>query len=346
MNQDFKKWIIQQAAQVGIDKIGFTHADDFEHLRQGLIEQKEKGYTTGFEHDDLDERLNPKVLMHHAKTIISVALAYPSCIQKEEKEKLDDVPRGQFARASWGTDYHRILNKKMHQLIELIKQEAGNKFDFLPMVDTGALIDVAVSQRAGLGWIGRNGLLITKEFGSFVYLGEVITNIELEPDVPAVDGCGDCVKCVKACPTNALLGDGKLNGQACLSYVTQAKGVMPLEYRRKIRNMIYGCDICQLVCPYNQGKDFHLHEEMEPVAVDVMPDLPALIQMSNKQFKKKYGYLSGSWRGKNPLQRNAIYALANLKRKDAMPLLEKLVIDDSREEIRDAAVWAMKQLKR
>lgn len=344
MNQDFKQWIIRQAQQIGIDKIGFTHAGDFESLRPELIEQKEKGHTTGFEHHNLDERLHPEILMGHAKTIISVALAYPTRIKKEEIDKLERVPRGQFSRSSWGTDYHHILNEKMNQLIALIKQK-GNELEFMPMVDTGALIDVAVARRAGLGWVGRNGLLITKEFGSFVYLGEIITNIELEPDAPTNEGCIDCMKCIKACPTNALLGDGRMNGKKCLSYVTQAKGVMPPLYRKKIRNVIYGCDICQLVCPHNKGKDFQLHDAMEPVADDVMPDLEALIQMSNKQFKRKYGYLAGSWRGKNPLQRNAIYALANLKSTSSIPLLKKLEVDDPRAEIRDACRWAVEQLE-
>jgi epoxyqueuosine reductase len=342
---NFKQWIIEQAKEIGIDKIGFTHAGDFEHLRQGLIEQKEKGYTTGFEHDNLDERLNPTKLMNDAKSIISVALAYPSQIKKEDVDKLDNVPRGQFSRSSWGIDYHHILNKKMNQLTHIIKQKAEDEFDFMPMVDTGALIDIAVAQRAGLGFIGRNGLLITKEFGSFVYLGEIITNIEFEPDAPVADGCDDCMKCIKACPGGALLGNGKMNGKKCLSYMTQAKGVMPLQYRKRIGNVIYGCDICQLACPYNQGKDFHLHTEMEPIADDVMPDLEALIQMSNKEFKGKYGYLAGSWRGKNPIQRNAIYALGNLRKTSSLPLLEDLAMNDPRKEIRYAARWSVKQLK-
>jgi len=346
MSQNFKRWIIEQAKYIGIDKIGFTHAGDFEHLRAEFIHQKEKGYATGFEHKNLDERLSPKNLMRDAKSIISIALAYPSQIKKEEVAKLDNIPRGQFARASWGNDYHRVLHNKMNQLTHLIKQKACDELAFMPMVDTGALIDIAVAERAGLGFVGRNGLLITKEFGSFVYLGEIITNIEIKPDEPLIISCGDCMKCMKACPGGALFGDGKVNGKKCLSYMTQAKGVMPLECRKKIGNVIYGCDICQLVCPHNQGKDFHLHDELEPVADDVMPDLEALIRMSNKTFKQKFGYLAGSWRGKNPIQRNAIYALANLKSVDSVPLLEKFATEDPRKEIRYAARWAVKKLKK
>ena len=345
MNQNFKQWIIEQAKYIGIDKIGFTHAGDFEHLRQDLTSHKEKNRQTGFEHANLDERLNPKNLMSDAKSIISIALAYPSQIKKDELEKLNNVPRGQFARSSWGNDYHRVLHDKMNQLTRLIKQKADNTARFLPMVDTGALIDVAVAERAGLGLVGRNGLLITKEFGSFVYLGEIITNLEFEPDEPITASCGDCMRCIEACPSGAFLGDGKMDSKKCLSYVTQAKGVMPLEYREKIGNVIYGCDICQLVCPHNQGKDFHLHEELRPIADDVMPDLAALVQMSNKEFRKRFGYLAGAWRGKSLLQRNGIYALGNLKGTCLIPLLEELAEHDEREEIRDAAKWGVSRLK-
>ena len=143
-----------------------------------------------------------------------------------------------FARASWGIDYHDILRERLDRLIAFIKEQAQTmeeqvEWRFAPQVDTGELVDVAAAQRAGLGFIGRNGLLITEEFGSFVYLGEIVTNISLEPDEEVPFGCGDCMRCVTACPTKALLGDGRMNAQRCLSYQTQTKGMMPEEYRKR-----------------------------------------------------------------------------------------------------------------
>ena len=128
-----------------------------------------------------------------------------------------------------GIDYHDILRDRLNRLIEFIQTRAEKwqkeeEWRLAPQVDTGELIDVAVAQRAGLGFIGRNGLLITEEFGSFVYLGEIVTNIVFEPDKPGEFGCGDCMRCVTACPTKALLGDGRMNAQRCLSYQTQTKG--------------------------------------------------------------------------------------------------------------------------
>lgn len=338
---DLKQWIIAEAKAIGIDKIGFADASDFEHLRPSIQKQINSGHTSGFEHQNLDERLQPALVFDAPKTIISVALAYPSQMPKLK----DGRPRGLFARASWGVDYHDILRAKMNQLIENIKKKTETA-TFKPMVDTGELIDVAVAQRAGLGFIGRNGLLITEEFGSYVYLGEIITNLELEPDLPSTLDCGDCMKCIKACPTSALLGNGQMNAKRCLSYQTQTKGMLELEYRKKMRNIIYGCDICQVVCPYNIGKDFHLHPEMEPTLLDVQPDLEELLTMSNKEFKARFGYMAGSWRGKKTLQRNSIIALANLKAVDSLDLLWEVALKDSRSDIVATAIWAISQLKK
>ena len=134
------------------------------------------------------------------------------------------------------------------------------------MVDTGALVDTAVAQRAGIGFIGKNGLVISKEFGSYMFLGELITNLDIEPDQPVDYGCGDCNRCVTACPTSCLIGDGSMNAKRCLSFQTQDKGVMDLEFRKKIKTVIYGCDICQICCPYNKGLD-------NPLATEIDPDL-------------------------------------------------------------------------
>ena len=340
MDTELKQWIIKEAYGLGINKIGFTHAGDFEHLRPALEQQREKGHVSGFEHPNLDERLHPDLIFKLPKTIISVALAYPSNMERIN----DGRPRGLFCRASWGVDYHHILREKMSRLIEKIKERTETN-EFMPMVDTGELIDVAVAQRAGLGFIGRNGLLITKEFGSYVYLGEIVTDLEIEPDEPVAFGCGDCMKCIKACPTTALFGDGRMDAKACLSYQTQVKGVMALKYRQKMRNIIYGCDICQVVCPYNLGKDFHLHPEMEPNPLHTQPDLEELLLMGNKEFKARFGYMAGSWRGKKTLQRNAIMALANLKSKASLPLLWELATKDTRPDIIATAIWAIGQLQ-
>ncbi|AXY25999.1 tRNA epoxyqueuosine(34) reductase QueG [Suicoccus acidiformans] len=343
-NTVLKQEIQRLASEVGIDKIGFTNADPFDELASSLREQKAMGHTTGFEHQVLEERLYPDLIFDQPKSIISIALAYPSRI-KEPLENTKEVKRGQFARASWGIDYHTILREKMECLIEEIKVLAPHAH-FKAMVDTGELMDVAVAQRAGIGFIGRNGLLITEEFGSWIYLGEIVTDLEIAPDEPVPFGCGDCYRCVNACPTGALLGDGRMNGQRCLSYQTQTKGYMPEEFRKKISNVIYGCDICQHVCPYNQGIDFHRHPEMEPDSEVVQPALKPLLTISNRAFRETYGHLAGSWRGKKPLQRNAIIALVNSRDRTALPQLIQVMEEDPRPMMRGTAAWAISKLQR
>lgn len=343
-NETLKQAIIKASSEIGIDKIGFTTADDFEQLRPSLVAQKANGHTTGFEHQNLDERLNPDLIFDQPQSIIAIALAYPT--RMKQRPPRTEYRRGQFARASWGEDYHQILREKMTALIEKIKTLAAADLtvDFKPMVDTGELIDVAVAQRAGLGFIGLNGLLITPEFGSYVYLGEIITNLKFTPDQPMASQCGTCRRCIEACPPQALLGDGRLNGQRCLSYQTQTKGLMPAEFRPLIRNVIYGCDICQIVCPFNKGKDFHFHADMEPDPEAVMPELVPLLTINNHDFKVKFGPMAGSWRGKKPLQRNAIIALVNLHDHSALPNLLAVIDHDPRPIIRATAAWAVAEL--
>ena len=339
-----KAQIIAESRRIGIDKIGFTTAEPFYELQEPLERQKALGHNSGFEHQNIPERIYPELTFEKPQSIIAIALAYPTQIREEIPK---DEKRGMFARASWGVDYHDILQEKMKQLvtfIESLQPPAGEVWRFAPQVDTGEFVDVAVAQRAGLGFVGRNGLLITEEFGSFVYLGEIVTNLVFEPDKPGVFACGECTRCIKACPTKALLGDGSMNAKRCLSYQTQTKGTMPEEYRKKIRNVIYGCDICQMVCPYNQGRDFHFHEEMEPKADEVYPKLRPLLTISNKEFQKQFGHLAGSWRGKKPLQRNAIIALANMKDNKSLPLLWELVQNDPRPVIRATAIWSISRL--
>lgn len=338
-----KDQIREKAYEIGIDKIGFTHAEPFYDLEEPIREQHRKGHQSGFEHKVLEERIYPELIFDSPKSIISIALAYPSEIENEPKHVRGER-RGEFARASWGKDYHFVLQDYIDELIEYMRILLGEEAEFKPMVDTGELIDVAVAARAGIGFIGRNGLLITKEFGSYVYLGEIITNIPFEPDSLVDYDCGDCRRCIDGCPTQALLGNGEMNAQKCLSYQTQTKTYMPEEYRKPMRRVIYGCDICQIVCPYNQGKNYHLHEAMEPDYEKVRPELEPMLTISNREFREKFGEMAGSWRGKKPLQRNAIIALANYRDKSSIPTLLQLIENDPRPMIRGTAAWAISKM--
>lgn len=334
-----KQEIIEYSKTIGIDKIGFTTASTFDELRNRLIRQQELQYQSGFEEKDIEKRVNPALLMDSPRSIIAIALAYPSKMNERVTSKKGER-RGIFSRASWGEDYHLILRDRLKKLEEYIVErvpEAKCK----SMVDTGELVDRAVAERAGIGWSGKNCSIITPEFGSYVYLGEMITTIPFEPDQPIEEQCGTCNKCLEACPTGALVQGGQINAQKCIAFLTQTKGFIEEQYREKIGNRVYGCDSCQTACPENKGKNFHFHEEMEPDPEIVKPLLKPMLQISNREFKEKFGPLAGSWRGKKPIQRNAIIALAHFKDETAVDELIEVMKKDSREVIRGTAAWAL-----
>jgi epoxyqueuosine reductase len=337
--QKLKNEIIEYSKTIGIDKIGFTTADTFSEMKNLLIRQEMLGYQSGFEEKDIDKRVDPSLIFDQPRSIIAIALAYPSRMENAPRSKKGER-RGIFCRASWGKDYHDVLRDRLQKLEAYITSKVPEA-KFKSMVDTGELVDRAVAERAGIGWSGKNCAIITPEFGSYVYLGEMITNLPFEPDEPITDQCGTCNKCVDVCPTGALVEGGQLNAGKCIAFLTQTKGFLPDEYRTKLGNRLYGCDTCQTVCPENKRKDFHFHEEMEPDPELVKPLLKPLLKMSNREFKEKYGKMSGSWRGKKPIQRNAIIALAHYKDETAIEELITVMQKDVRPVMRGTAAWAI-----
>lgn len=331
--------LIEYAKSIGVDKIGFTHASPFNEMKNRLKRQQELNYQSGFEESDIEKRTEPLKLLDGAESIVAIALAYPSKMENAPVGK-KGARRGIFARASWGIDYHVAVRERL-QLIEEWLKERVPDVKIKSMVDTGELVDRAVAERAGIGWSGKNCSIITPEFGSYVYLGEMITNIPFAPDEAIESECGDCTLCLDVCPTGALVSPGQLNSQRCVAFLTQTKDFMPDEFRREIGNRIYGCDTCQTVCPKNKGKTNWIHEEFKPDPELTKPLLKPLLNMSNKEFKMKFGAMSGSWRGKKPIQRNAIIALAHFKEEEAVPDLIEIMKKDERPVLRGTAAWAI-----
>ena len=336
---ELKQQVTAYAKSIGIDKVGFTSALPFSELKNRLRRQQELGYQSGFEESDITKRTEPQLLLEEAASIIAIAIAYPSKMKNTPQGK-KGARRGIFCRASWGTDYHTVLREKL-TLLEAFLQEKVPGCRLRSMVDTGELSDRAVAERAGIGWSAKNCAIITPEFGSYVYLGEIITDLPFESDEPMEDQCGDCRLCLDVCPTGALVQGGQLNSQKCVAYLTQTKGFLPDEYRAKIGNRIYGCDTCQTVCPKNKGKLNWIHDALQPEPEIAKPLLEPLLTITNRQFKETYGHISGSWRGKKPIQRNAIIALAHFKETSALPSLIEVFQKDERPVIRGTAAWAI-----
>lgn len=340
MNLDqFQKELIAYASEIGIDKIGFASAAPFYNLKHRLVRQQQLNYQSGFEEPDLEKRTRPELLLDEAVSIIAIAIAYPSKMTNAP-QGVKGARRGIFSRSSWGKDYHAALRERL-TLLEAFIAAHYPEARMRSMVDTGELSDRAVAERAGIGWSAKNTNIITPEFGSYVYLGEMITNIPFESDEPMEDQCGDCRLCIDVCPTGAIVEGGQLNAQRCISFLTQTKGFLPDEFRGKIGNRLYGCDTCQTVCPKNKRKANQIHMEFEPDPEIAKPLLEPLLKISNREFKERFGYVSGSWRGKKPIQRNAILALAHFKETSAVPVLIELLNSDERPVIRGTAAWAI-----
>jgi epoxyqueuosine reductase len=340
--QELQQDVIQYSKTIGIDKIGFASPAPFTELKNRLVRQQELQFQSGFEEPDIEKRVRPELIFDKPQSIIAIAVAYPSKMKVRVVSKKGER-RGIFCRASWGQDYHHILRRKLKMLEDYIASKVPEA-KFKSMVDTGELVDRAVAERAGIGWSGKNCSIITPEFGSYVYLGEMITNLPFEPNSPIEDQCGTCTKCLEACPTGALVQGGQLNSHRCIAFLTQTKGFLPEEFREKIGNRLYGCDSCQTACPMNKGKDFHFHTETEPDPEIAKPLLKPILQISNRDFKEKFGPVSGSWRGKKPIQRNAVIALAHYKDETAVPDLVKVLKEDPRPVLRGTAAWSLAKI--
>lgn len=336
-----KQLILEAAPTLGIDQIGFTTADPFIELKARLQESVDKGYASGFEEPDLDKRTNPRLLMPEAQSILSIAIAYPSKLPEIPKSE-PGAYRGMFARTAWGMDYHHVLRERLKRLEEFIREQVPDlELNLMSMVDTGELSDRAVAERAGIGFSGKNCSIISTKLGSWIYLGEMITNIPFPPDHPVTEDCGECTRCLDACPTSAFVGPGQLNAQRCISFQTQVKDTLTDEMMVKMGNRLYGCDTCQMVCPKNKGLNWTHQPELQPDPEQAKPLLVPMLALSNRQFKSEFGMSAAAWRGKKPIQRNAIVALGNFRDRQAVPALAELLRADDRAEIRATSAWAL-----
>ena len=202
--------------------------------------------------DSLDERLDPRRVLPTARSIVSVAVVYHAK-PADAAPAPPEAPRRAISRYAWGDDYHDVLKSRLRALLLWMQEESGAGFEAFTCVDAGPVQERVFAEQAGLGWIGKHTCLINPQLGSWLFLGEILTNADLEPDVPATDQCGTCTRCLDACPTGAITAPYELDARRCLSYLTiETRGGLAGEMRERIGAEIYGCDICQDVCPWNR----------------------------------------------------------------------------------------------
>src|ERR1041385_2502020 len=278
--------IKQQALEFGFTKIGFAKAELLDEESGRLSEWLSRGYhgTMDWMARNVDKRSDPRNILPGAKSVISVALNYYTDVRHSENEH-----EGKISRYAWGDDYHEILAGKLNQLLEFIKSKdpaAEGKV----YVDTGPELDKVWAQRAGIGWEGKHTNVITTDYGSWVFLGEIILNLELEYDEAETDHCGSCTLCIAAAPTQAITEPYVLDSTLCISYLTiEHRGEIAEELGEKFDRWVYGCDICQDVCPWNQKfSQPSSMREFYPRDFNVAPDIKHLTEMSQIEFSEKY----------------------------------------------------------
>lgn len=254
-----KKLITAEAQRLGFSFTGFSKADFLEEeapLLEKWLSNNMHGKMSYMERW-FDKRLDPRLLVPGAKTVISLLLNYYPEVKQQE-----GLPK--ISKYAYGRDYHTVIKNKLFELVHFIKENIGDVYG-RAFVDSAPVLDRAWAKKSGLGWIGKNGNLIHPKAGSFFFIAELIVDLEIEPDVAIKDYCGTCTRCIDACPTEAIVSPKIVDGSKCISYLTiELKDAIPSEFKNKTDNWIFGCDVCQDVCPWNRFSSPTKEKEFTP----------------------------------------------------------------------------------
>ena len=338
-----KELLRQRARKLGFDDCRFTTAEPPASAPQfqNWLAQSQHGEMAWLERN-AEKRVEPQKVLAGAKSIIALAVSY----QNKKPSTISHSPAsGLIARYAQFTDYHEIIGEKLKLLSQFISERGGANTRSLWYVDTGPILERDFAQRAGLGFIGKHTNLISRQLGNWIFLAEIITTLELEPDAPGKNHCGTCTRCITSCPTQAITAPFKLDARNCISYLTiELKGVIPIELRPLIGNRIYGCDDCLAACPWNRFA--HEGNLMKPHAREdfAQPDLLELLQLDDAGFKSRFASTPIMRTKRRGLLRNVSVALGNAGDKTALPVLEKAATDKET-LIAEHSRWAIQQIE-
>lgn len=391
--------IKEQAYALGFDTVRITSADAFPEVKRVIKERIAQGLMDGlpwFTAERADISCRPDALLPEARSIIALGMTYltkqpEAALASEQQSEIAENevahqpgPRGRIARYAWGDDYHEIIKPKLQQfaswLQEYARAELEDGLESRLFVDTGRIVDRAVAQRAGLGWYGKNTNILTKGWGSWLFLAEIVTNLVLAEDEAVKTNCGSCEICLHACPTNALPSAYELDNRRCISYLTiELRGSIPLELRPLMGDFIFGCDICQEVCPVNKvaeqrlglrgqpagqvitpaqitrrktstqvksesGTPFQPHQEFQArPAIGSSPELIPLLSLTEEQFRERFRHSAIKRTKRRGLLRNVCVALGNSGDRQAVPALSQ-ALHHEEPLVRGHAAWALGKL--
>ncbi len=340
----------KQAVELGFDLVGITSAEPsvFAAEYREWIGQGNAG-EMGYLERSVERRLDPGELLPDARSIIVVGMTYYSDAEEGPGTPATKEGQGIIARYARGDDYHDIMTARLKELLAFLQGQAGAGIEGRVYVDTGPVLEREVARRAGLGWFGKNTMLINTRRGSYFFLGEIVTNVVLAIDNPAIGGCGTCTRCIDACPTGAIFAPYKVDARRCLSYLTiELKGAIPEEIRPAVAasgNRIYGCDICQEVCPFNQRRAMPTSEPaFQARQVTKTPQLVDLLLMGEEEFRAKFKGSPVKRAKRRGLLRNAAVALAASDDGEAFEALEYAIANDPEPLVREHAEWALQQI--
>ena len=283
-SSEYTQLIKAEARRLGFEYCGISKADFLEEeaLRLESWLNKNMHGQMNYIENHLDKRLDPRLLVPGAKSVISLLLNYYT------SEKQTDPEAPQISKYAYGTDYHFVIKEKLNLLLEYIREHIG-EVDGRVFVDSAPVLDKAWAKKSGLGWIGKNSNLITKKSGSFFFIAELIVDLDLEHDGPIKDYCGSCTRCMDACPTDAIVAPYVVDGSKCISYFTiELKENIPADVNGKLGNWAFGCDVCQDVCPWNRFARDHSEKQFKPAGELLSMSKSDWYELTEETFKKVF----------------------------------------------------------
>ena len=331
------------AREAGFDLVAVTDATAFDDDRQIALRRIDDGLMDGlpwFTAQRVKHGTDPDHLLPGARSIISLGLNYYPGPREEM-----GIGIGLVARYARGRDYHRLMKQRMRRLVTALSEHPALGFANASLkarwfVDDGPMLDRAAASRAGLGWFGKNGNVLNPNFGSWLLLGQIVTNLELEPDRPLSKTCGQCTRCIPSCPTDAIVAPYVVDNRRCISYLTiEHKGPIPHQLRPAMGNWVFGCDICQEVCPVNRKAKATSDPNFGRRDLSAL-DLIELVDITETEFRRRFAgtpLMRAKWVG---MQRNACVALGNLRERSAVPALTG-VLKDAPALVKQHAAWAL-----
>jgi epoxyqueuosine reductase len=363
MNVSLAARTIELARAAGFDLCGIAPATEFPELAH-LEEWLERGHAGEMRYLHDARRRSPSQAMQGARSVIVCALNYntphPASTEASGQPEAGAGPRGWISRYAWGDDYHHVLGEKLETLIQDLRREFPEPFEARAYVDTGPILERVAAKYAGLGWLAKNTCLINEELGSWLFLSVIVTTLDLAAsldtaDTPAPDLCGNCSLCIDACPTSAIVEPYVLDARRCISYLTiELRGAIPPELREPIGRHVFGCDICQDVCPWNRRAPASALPNFQPRRREehslFAPELEWLMSLTEEEFREVFRespVKRTKWRG---LMRNACVAIGNSGLRPGEPRygeicarLSKLAASEEA-NLAEHAQWALDRL--